>query len=131
MVPDGETGDMVPNPEFVPWQAPRIPNPDFVKYDQVHHHEIHGVGIDVWQVKAGTVFEELLITHSEEEAKQAREKRFSREAMQAEKNMKASHEAKKADEEDEEETNGDSDDSDIEENDIDIDVDAGSDHSDL
>ena len=42
-----------------------------VDYDQtVHKYIVGGVGIDVWQVKAGTLFDNILITESLDDAMQ-------------------------------------------------------------
>ncbi|CAE7151510.1 crt-1, partial [Symbiodinium pilosum] len=47
---------MIPNPEFVD-------NPDLYKYDNIGY-----VGFDVWQVKGGTIFDNIIITDSLAEA---------------------------------------------------------------
>lgn len=73
--------ELVRNPEFRgEWKTPWIPNPDFRGPNaEMRVRELHGVcdpcthfGIDVWQVNAGTVFDDILITDSVTEAEQAR-----------------------------------------------------------
>ncbi|KAL7668093.1 hypothetical protein ACOME3_008808 [Neoechinorhynchus agilis] len=76
---DGEwESPMVPNPEFKgewkprkmknpaykgPWIHPMVDNPDYVPDPHIGVYEDLGlVGFDLWQVKAGTVFSDILIT---------------------------------------------------------------------
>merc|ERR1719162_2026330 len=48
---------------------PEINNPDFVEDDELYAFESFGaVGIDIWQVKAGSIFDNIIITDSLEEA---------------------------------------------------------------
>lgn len=60
----------IPNPEYVgPWVHPMIDNPDFEDDPELYAYDDFGVvGIEVWQVKAGTIFDDFLIASSEEEA---------------------------------------------------------------
>lgn len=84
---DGEwEAPMIPNPEFKgEWKARRIPNPAY-KGEWVHpmianpdykpNSELYAydsfktVGIEIWQVKAGSIFDNIIITDSEEEARE-------------------------------------------------------------
>lgn len=51
------------------WTHPMIPNPEYVPDDKLYKYdEICGVGIDIWQVKSGTIFDNILIGDSESEA---------------------------------------------------------------
>jgi calreticulin len=61
---------MIPNPAYKGvWKADEIPNPDYVEDSTVYKYkDFSVVGIDVWQVKAGTIYDDILITDSEEEA---------------------------------------------------------------
>lgn len=54
----------IPNPNYKgPWVHPEIDNPEYVPDDKLYHQkEICAVGIDVWQVKSGTIFDNILIT---------------------------------------------------------------------
>ncbi|XP_054709770.1 calreticulin-like [Uloborus diversus] len=61
---------LLDNPNYKgPWIHPEIDNPEYVpdatlyKYD-----EICGIGFDLWQVKSGTIFDNVLITDDESEA---------------------------------------------------------------
>jgi calreticulin len=51
------------------WSPKRIPNPDYVEDKNMHvsADKIAGVGIDLWQVKSGTVFDNIIISDSIEE----------------------------------------------------------------
>merc|ERR1711865_215441 len=45
------------------WEAPQIDNPEFKDDDTLYSFDSFAfVGIDVWQVKSGTIFDNLLIT---------------------------------------------------------------------
>merc|ERR1712196_542755 len=106
----------IDNPEFKgPWKAKRIKNPDYkgvwapkkianpayVDDDQLYSYDSFAfVGIDVWQVKSGTIFDNLLITDDVDAAKAAADK--IKEGMEAEKKMKEAkdEEKRKKDEED-------------------------------
>ena len=87
---DGEwEPPMVPNPEYKgewkprqienpdykgEWEHPLIPNPDFVDDKAVYDVCANGcgyVGFELWQVEAGTIFDNILVTDSIEEAEAA------------------------------------------------------------
>jgi calreticulin len=91
---DGEwEAPIIPNPEYkgpwspkmIPdplykgtWEHPLIDNPDFEMDESIGQYESFGsIGIDVWQVKSGTIFDNIIITDSVEEAKAFREETFS------------------------------------------------------
>jgi len=51
------------------WVHPEIANPDYVEDSEIYAYASNAfIGIDVWQVKAGTVFDNLIITDSVAEA---------------------------------------------------------------
>jgi len=68
----------IPNPEYKgPWRAkrinnpaykgawvhPQIPNPEYKADSELYAFDSHaGVGIELWQVKAGTIFDNFLVT---------------------------------------------------------------------
>jgi calreticulin len=60
----------IDNPNYKgPWVHPEIDNPEYVPDDKLYRFpEICSVGFDLWQVKAGTIFDNVLITDSEKEA---------------------------------------------------------------
>ena len=62
---------MIENPEYKgAWEHPTIPNPDYVTDDSLHARctDCSHVGFELWQVKSGTIFDDIIITDSLEEA---------------------------------------------------------------
>jgi len=95
---------MIPNPAYKgEWVHPEIDNPDY-KYDPtLYSFDSNGVlGIEIWQVKAGSIFGDFLVTDSVDEAKTAAEdvmKRIGEEKAQKEEDdKKKAEEAKIAEE---------------------------------
>jgi len=66
---------MITNPAYKgPWVHPQIANPEYKPDDTLYHYKsIGAIGFEIWQVKAGTVFDNILVTDSVEEAAAARE----------------------------------------------------------
>jgi calreticulin len=64
----------IPNPKYKgEWQRPEIPNPKYVVHTDLHAQSgLKFVGFDLWQVKSGTVFSNILITDSVEKAEEER-----------------------------------------------------------
>uniref|UniRef100_A0A1B6GF90 Calreticulin n=1 Tax=Cuerna arida TaxID=1464854 RepID=A0A1B6GF90_9HEMI len=59
----------IPNPAFKgPWIHPMIDNPEYKPNDELYVFErkIMGIGLDLWQVKSGTIFSHFLITDDED-----------------------------------------------------------------
>merc|ERR1711959_303668 len=82
------------------WAPKKIANPAYVDDDQLYAYDSFAfVGIDVWQVKSGTIFDNLLITDDVDAAKAAADK--IKEGMEAEKKMKEEKDAEKAKKEEE------------------------------
>jgi len=61
---------MIPNPAYKgEWVHPEIDNPDYKFDSDIYAYDSHGVvGIEIWQVKSGSIFDDFLVTDSEEEA---------------------------------------------------------------
>jgi len=129
---DGEwEAPMIDNPDYKgEWKAKRIPNPDY-KGKWVHpeidnpdykadstlgqYDNIGAVGFELWQVKSGSIFSDIILTDSVEEAKEFRDATWgaSKDAekkmfddiekqrleKEAEERKKAEEERKKAEEE--------------------------------
>merc|ERR1711977_134285 len=77
------------------WAPKKIANPKFEDDQTIGQYESFAwVGIDVWQVKAGTIFDNLLITDDVDTAKAAADK--IKVGMEAEKKMKEEKDAEKA-----------------------------------
>jgi len=62
---------MIDNPSYKgEWVHPMVPNPAYVDDKNLYLYEDNSlVGIEVWQVKAGTIFDNVLITDDVAEAK--------------------------------------------------------------
>jgi calreticulin len=60
----------IPNPAYKgAWVHPEIDNPAFIEDKNIYRFsDIGSVGIDIWQVKAGTIFDNILISDSVSEA---------------------------------------------------------------
>jgi calreticulin len=61
----------IPNPAFKgEWVHPVIPNPAYVDDDKLYLYADNGaLGFELWQVKAGTIFDNIILTDSVDEAK--------------------------------------------------------------
>jgi len=62
---------MMKNPEYKgPWVHPEIANPDYFEDSKVYAvcNPCTHIGFELWQVKAGTVFDDIIVTDSVEEA---------------------------------------------------------------
>lgn len=58
---------MIDNPDYKgPWVAPMIDNPDHFEDDSLYHrcNPCGGVGFELWQVKSGSIFDDILVTDS-------------------------------------------------------------------
>ncbi|CAG8779253.1 2863_t:CDS:2 [Gigaspora margarita] len=59
----------IPNPKYKgEWKAPMIPNPDYVPEPNLHAFKTEFIGFDLWQVRSGTIFDNILITDDVEAA---------------------------------------------------------------
>jgi len=105
----------ISNPEYKGvWEAKKIDNPEFVDDDSVYKFAEFGfIGFDLWQVKAETIFDNIIITDDKAEAdKFAAKWKALNEAEQAKKkeeddSKKAEEEAKKSTEKEEEDDDDD------------------------
>jgi len=105
----------IDNPEYKgEWEHPEIDNPDWVAVPDVYKRgDLEYVAMEIWQVKAGTIFDNILVTDDEAVAKEKRDAIL--EAVKGEKEAKeAFDEASKpkeveADDEDDEEEDDDDD----------------------
>eukprot|EP00756_Hemistasia_phaeocysticola_P019622 Hpha_TRINITY_DN15673_c3_g1::TRINITY_DN15673_c3_g1_i6::g.97997::m.97997/K08057/CALR; calreticulin len=60
----------IPNPAYKGvWSPKRIANPEYVEDKDLHvsPEKLAGVGIDLWQVKSGSIFDNIIISDSLEE----------------------------------------------------------------
>ncbi|XP_078525233.1 calreticulin-3 isoform X1 [Lissotriton helveticus] len=77
------------NPNFAGvWNHPEIDNPDYAPDPNIYKYENIGViGLDLWQVRAGSIFDNFLITNNEEYADKFAKSTWGKTTV-AEKNMK-------------------------------------------
>lgn len=98
------------------WVHPEIPNPEYAPDTNLYlRPEICTIGFDLWQVKAGTIFDNILVTDSIAEAKEALDELKT--MQEGEKKMKeeqdkAERDAAKADEKEKEDDDEEDDDED-------------------
>jgi calreticulin len=85
----------IPNPAYKgSWVHPQIENPEYQADTQLYlQKELGSVGFDLWQVKSGTIFDNVLITDDPEYAKQYGEETW-RKTAEGEKKMKEAHDEK-------------------------------------
>jgi calreticulin len=71
---------MIDNPEYKgKWVHPMIPNPAYVMDEEMYKVCKDGcthVGFEIWQVKTGTLFDDIIVTDSVEEAEAYAEETF-------------------------------------------------------
>jgi calreticulin len=89
---------MIDNPDYKgKWEHPMIPNPDY-EYDENMYKVCSAgcthVGFEIWQVKTGTLFDDIIITDSLEEAEEYAKETFFKK-KDAEKKMYDEHMEKK------------------------------------
>jgi len=119
------------------WIHPMIPNPEYASDDKLYlQKDVCIVGLDLWQVKSGTIFDNFLITDSIEEAEQIGKDTWGaikdgekkmKDSQDEEERQKAEEEAKAAaDDEDKDDEDQDED----EDDDLDIDM-GGEAHDEL
>lgn len=93
----------IPNPDYKgEWEHPEIENPDFVNDDQLYKYtDSSYIGLDLWQVKAGSIFDNIIVTDDIAEAEALMAETFTAN-KDAEKTMFDKIEADKKEKEDEE-----------------------------
>ena len=62
---------IIKNPEYKgPWEHPEIDNPEYEPNDKLYiHPNLKYIGFELWQVKSGTIFDNILVTDDIEYAK--------------------------------------------------------------
>jgi calreticulin len=118
----------IDNPAYKgPWVHPEIPNPEFEDDENMYSYASHAyIGFDLWQVKAGTIFDNIIVTDDPAEAETLLAETYTKNIAaekkmfeEAETKRKAEEEAakKKADEEKAKADAADDDDDDDDEDD--------------
>merc|ERR1712185_275179 len=114
--PDAAKPDDWDDDEEGEWEHPMIPNPEYMEDPDLYMRckDCTHVGFELWQVKSGTIFDDIIVTDSFKEAKEYAEKTFMKkkgpekemyDAKEAEKKAEADRAAAEnaaADDEDEE-----------------------------
>ncbi|ODM94473.1 Calreticulin [Orchesella cincta] len=108
----------IDNPAYKgPWIHPEIDNPEYSADSEIYRYpNVCGVGFDLWQVKSGTIFDNVLVTDSPATAEEVRKRIVD--GVEAEKKMKEAQdeeERKKSESEKKAEDDDDSDKDDDEE----------------
>jgi len=109
---------MIDNPDYKgEWKAKQIANPEYFTDDKLYHFKSSKfVGIEVWQVNGGTVFDNILVTDDVEYAKKMADEVWKG-VVDAEKKLKEAEDAKKKAEEEANKKDDDEDDDDDDEDD--------------
>jgi len=82
----------IPNPAYQgAWVHPMIDNPDYKDDKEIYHYVSDYIGIEIWQVKAGSLFDDFIVTDSVAEAEKLRAKGIA--SRDAEKKKKEAEEA--------------------------------------
>jgi len=64
------TPKKIKNPDYKgEWIQPEIPNPDYFDDKEIYIYDSGFVGFDLWQVKSGSIFDDIVVTDDVEEAK--------------------------------------------------------------
>eukprot|EP01125_Pyxidicula_operculata_P017652 TRINITY_DN620_c0_g1_i2.p1 TRINITY_DN620_c0_g1~~TRINITY_DN620_c0_g1_i2.p1 ORF type:complete len:395 (-),score=125.76 TRINITY_DN620_c0_g1_i2:101-1285(-) len=91
----------IPNPAYKgEWVHPEIDNPDFAEDPNLYAFDSFGVlGLDLWQVKAGSIFDNFLLADSLDDAKkywdELNKRRDGEKALKEAKDKEAAEAAKK------------------------------------
>lgn len=113
---------MIDNPAYKgSWVHPMIPNPEYIEDKELHVRckDCKYIGFELWMVKSGTIFDDIIVTDSLKEAKDYANLTFEKkkvgekkafdageeEKSSKEKAERESEDAKKGDDEEEEEGN--------------------------
>merc|ERR1712222_83738 len=64
------TGKRISNPAYKGfWEAKKIANPEYEDDDAIYKYDDFGfIGFDLWQVKGGTIFDNVIVTDDKAEA---------------------------------------------------------------
>jgi len=103
------------------WVHPKVPNPDYFDDDKIYAFDDNSyVGLEIWQVKAGTIFDHIIVTDDLKEAeklvattttaREAEKKAYEKE--EADKRAKDDEERKKKETEDKSDEGDEEDESD-------------------
>jgi len=116
----------IPNPAYKgEWKAPLIDNPKYKEDKSLYAYKSAYIGLEIWQVKAGTIFDNILVTDDETTAQewtnavleQIKGEKAAYEKHEEEERKKQEEDRKKREAEEPESDDGDDDDEEEEEKD--------------
>jgi len=82
------SAQMIDNPKYKgPWAPKKVPNPEYDGKSYIYK-DIGAVGFELWIVNSGSIFSNLIVTDSVEEAKALADKTFTTAFIEAEKTAK-------------------------------------------
>lgn len=90
---------MIENPAYKgAWEHPMIPNPAFVEDKELHVRckDCTHIGFELWMVKSGTIFDDIIVTDSLEEAKAYADATYEKKKAAEKLAFEASEESKSA-----------------------------------
>merc|ERR1712039_621337 len=108
-------GKRISNPAYKGiWEAKKIANPEYEDDDSVYKFDDFGfIGFDLWQVKGGTIFDNVIITDDTAEAdafsKKWKDLKEAEDAAKKEEDAKKTEESAKAEEKDADDDDDDED----------------------
>ena len=95
---------LIDNPDYKgEWVHPLIPNPNYAE-DKELYLRCNGcthIGFELWQVKAGTIFDDIIVTDSLEEAQEYANQTFEKKKGPEKEAFDAAEEKRKQEEEEE------------------------------
>jgi calreticulin len=93
---------MIDNPAYKgEWIHPMVPNPDYVDDNNLYlYSNVKAVAFDLWQVKSGTIFDNIIVTDDAAEAKKFADKTTKTQEGEKKMKEKADEEKRKQEEED-------------------------------
>merc|ERR1711939_392494 len=105
-------GKRISNPAYKGfWEAKKIANPEYVDDDAVYKYADFGfIGFDLWQVKGGSIFDNIIITDEEAEADKLAAKWKALNEKEKEEKKKAEDSKKEEDKKDDAAADDDDDD---------------------
>jgi calreticulin len=114
----------IPNPAYKgEWVHPLIPNPEYAEDNEIYAYDSNKyVGIEIWQVKSGTIFDNIIVTDDESVAQEWAEKFAQQQKGEKEAYDQAQKTADKKEEKDDNDEDEDDKDDDNHDDDDDDDV---------
>ncbi|KAF7731270.1 hypothetical protein EC973_000686 [Apophysomyces ossiformis] len=90
----------IPNPAYKgPWVHPEIDNPEYKVDNEIYAYDFKNIGLDLWQVKSGSIFNNFFIADDVAEAEKARKESLELAAKEKEAKEAYDQEQEKLEEE--------------------------------